>query len=166
MPPRSVLIGHAPSIDGLAMFRPRPVAITVVDVSRLVRTMRRVIQTTFAFRHYNTHHAFGQWFRFFLPWVIPAHVTHTIYVDPDVWFVSNVAALWGERDPGVMMQWGDKSKCSGTMMINLGMMRSHFWEANLNSACQFFRWATRTIPCCTRATLLAWHGWTPHACHS
>ena len=119
----------------------------------MVRTMRQIIQTSFAFRDYFTHHAFGQWFRFFLPWVIPEHVNHTIYVDPDVWFVSNLAALWGERDPGVMMQWGDESKCSGTMLLNLGMMRNHFWEVNLNSACQFLRWAT------TRPTLLALRGW-------
>ena len=66
--------------------------------------MRQVIQTTVAFRDYRTYHAFGQWFRFFLPWVIPVHVTHTIYVDPDVWFVSSIAALWGERDPGAMLQ--------------------------------------------------------------
>ena len=39
---------------------------------------------------------------------------------------------------------------SRSQMLNLAMMRKHFWEVNLNSACQFFRWAgwqnPRNIP--------------------
>lgn len=122
-----------------------PVTISIIDVSSMVGTMRHVIQSTFAFRDYRTYHAFGQWFRFFLPWLLPADVSQTIYLDPDVWCVV-VAVVNGN----VHLAFRPHVK---TLTIHSATM--HVWlsfPAGLFQTWLVFGVKATIMPCCSGGT--------------
>eukprot|EP00040_Diaphanoeca_grandis_P026755 m.150269 g.150269 ORF g.150269 m.150269 type:complete len:456 (+) comp30718_c3_seq1:151-1518(+) len=114
---------------------PIPISVEVLDVSALENQMRWFIVNSAAFAAYKTFHGFGQWYRFFVPWILPESVKQTIYIDLDVWFVTSPVGVWLERDEKAMMQWGEKGKCSGIMILSTENMRKRFFQTTTNASC-------------------------------
>lgn len=58
--------------------------------------------------------------------MLPPDVEHVFYSDTVVVFLANLAALWRQRDPTVVFQWGEP-RCAGVVLLHLANMQ-RFWE--------------------------------------
>ncbi len=94
----SCVCGDSPSV-----VRGLEIALRILDVENRVGAWEQMVQSTC---RPDLRHTRGSYYRLFLHEVLPSHVEHVLYSDTDVVFLANLAALWRQRDPTVMFQWG------------------------------------------------------------
>lgn len=73
-------------------------------------------------------HTIGALFRLFPHYLLDTNIHHILYLDTDVLMLNNLAEVWKYRDNDKVFQWGERSKCSGFLLINLKRFRNDFWN--------------------------------------
>jgi hypothetical protein len=71
------------------------VSINVINIQSRIPSWKRAIRNLFfPLRIIDLSHTFGTFFRLFINQVLPSHITHVIYLDPDAIVLANLAHLW------------------------------------------------------------------------
>lgn len=117
---------------------PIPTSLDIIYVGSLHERFAKKIVRSESLSKFWIMHRIGAWWRLMLPWMLPSHVKHVIYIDTDAWFRDNVAGMWIERNPDAMIQWG-ASRTSGVVMLNLKVMHQKMWPAYGSAACESLR---------------------------
>lgn len=68
------------------------------------------------------HHTFGTYLKMFLHEALPATVHHALFLDLDCVVLTDLEALWQQRNPSYMFQWAPNNN-SGVLLLNLPWMR-------------------------------------------
>lgn len=106
-----------------------PITITVYNVEiHVQRWTNRLITSMhqFTLAEMTSGHTIGAFFRLFANDVVPPHVQHALYLDPDVVLMSNIEQLWKHLDPHALFHWG-LSMCSGFVLLNMNAL-PEIWD--------------------------------------